>query len=188
MVIQNLVDLFSLVPNAEKSLFEIALHFRVGRLCGEVVGIDGAENEASNFFRFAKLEKLDGVGQGQHIAADLAEVSVKPFFELVERDVRDVAVVKVGERKLKLGPKLVERQGRGSRLFENVVGRLPDPRQIIYQCARPIKDDVPKNSTIVCVLTGNGLKDPDCAIKNNDSIFHTGIEPKVSSITKIMGF
>ena len=51
-----------------------------------------------------------------------------------------------------------------------------------------IKNDVPKNSTIVCVLTGNGLKDPDCAIKNNDSIFHTGIDPEINSITKIMGF
>ena len=51
-----------------------------------------------------------------------------------------------------------------------------------------IKEDVPRNSTIVCVLTGNGLKDPDCAIKNNDSIFHTGVEPEISSITKIMGF
>ena len=50
------------------------------------------------------------------------------------------------------------------------------------------KNDVPKNSTVVCVLTGNGLKDPDCAIKNNDSIFHTGIEPEINSITKIMGF
>jgi len=51
-----------------------------------------------------------------------------------------------------------------------------------------IKDDVPKNSTIVCVLTGNGLKDPDCAIKNNDSIFHTGVEAELNSITKKMGF
>ena len=51
-----------------------------------------------------------------------------------------------------------------------------------------LKDEVPKNSTIVCVLTGNGLKDPDCAIKNNDSIFHTGIDPKINSITKIIGF
>ncbi len=64
--------------------------------------------------------------QGQHVAADLAEVSVKPFFELVERDIRDVAVVKVGKRKLELGPELVERQNRGARLFEDVVGRFPD--------------------------------------------------------------
>ena len=51
-----------------------------------------------------------------------------------------------------------------------------------------IKADVPKNSTIVCVLTGNGLKDPDCAIKNNESIFHTGVEAEINSIAKKMGF
>jgi len=51
-----------------------------------------------------------------------------------------------------------------------------------------LKDDVPKNSTIVCVLTGNGLKDPDCAIENNDSNFHTGVEADINSITKKMGF
>jgi len=51
-----------------------------------------------------------------------------------------------------------------------------------------IKDEVPKNSTIVCVLTGNGLKDPDCAIQNNDSIFHNDVEPEINSITKKMGF
>ena len=51
-----------------------------------------------------------------------------------------------------------------------------------------IKNDVPKNSTIVCVLTGNGLKDPDCAIQNNDSIFHTGVNADLNSITKVMGF
>ncbi len=50
-----------------------------------------------------------------------------------------------------------------------------------------VQKDVPKNSTIVCVLTGNGLKDPDCAIKNNDSIFHTGVAPDINSIKKIMG-
>ena len=51
-----------------------------------------------------------------------------------------------------------------------------------------LKEDVPKNSTIVCVLTGNGLKDPDCAIENNDSVFHTSIDPDINSITKKMGF
>ena len=51
-----------------------------------------------------------------------------------------------------------------------------------------VKNNVPKNSTIVCVLTGNGLKDPDCAIKNNDSIFHTGIEAEIETIRRKMGF
>ena len=51
-----------------------------------------------------------------------------------------------------------------------------------------IKDKIPKNSTIVCVLTGNGLKDPNCAIDNNEAVFHTNLEPKISVVTKTMGF
>ncbi len=51
-----------------------------------------------------------------------------------------------------------------------------------------LKDEVPRNSTIVCVLTGNGLKDPECAINNNDSIFHSGLDPEINSIAKTMGF
>ncbi len=51
-----------------------------------------------------------------------------------------------------------------------------------------LKNEVPKNSTIVCVLTGNGLKDPECALNNNDSIFHSGLDPEINSIAKTMGF
>ena len=51
-----------------------------------------------------------------------------------------------------------------------------------------LKEDIPKNSTIVCVLTGNGLKDPECAIENNDSIFHTSVDADINSLTKKMGF
>lgn len=32
-----------------------------------------------------------------------------------------------------------------------------------------LKDEIKPNSKIVCILTGNGLKDPDCAIKNAKS-------------------
>ena len=50
------------------------------------------------------------------------------------------------------------------------------------------KNRIKKESTIVCVLTGNGLKDPDCAIKNNDAIFQKNIEPSLKNITKILGY
>ena len=50
------------------------------------------------------------------------------------------------------------------------------------------KNRIKKNSTIVCVLTGNGLKDPDCAIKNNDAIFKQNIEPSLKNISKILGY
>ena len=32
-----------------------------------------------------------------------------------------------------------------------------------------LKDTIKENSKIVCILTGNGLKDPDCAINNAKS-------------------
>tara|TARA_Y100000589_G_scaffold326514_1_gene366403 strand:- start:36 stop:1136 length:1101 start_codon:yes stop_codon:yes gene_type:complete len=50
------------------------------------------------------------------------------------------------------------------------------------------KNRIKKDSIIVCVLTGNGLKDPDCAIKNNDAIFQKNIEPSIKDISKILGY
>ncbi len=50
------------------------------------------------------------------------------------------------------------------------------------------KQEIPNNSVIVCVLTGNGLKDPDCAIKNNEAIFHSNIEGNLKEIATILGF
>ena len=49
------------------------------------------------------------------------------------------------------------------------------------------KNEVPKNSKIVCVLTGNGLKDPECAIEKNEAIFHTALEPTTEAIVKTIG-
>ena len=50
------------------------------------------------------------------------------------------------------------------------------------------KNRIKKESTIVCVLTGNGLKDPDCAIKNNDAIFTKNVEPNIKNISEKLGF
>ena len=51
-----------------------------------------------------------------------------------------------------------------------------------------VKDQVPAGATVVCVLTGNGLKDPETAIKNNDSPFHQGVEPTLEAVAGVMGF
>jgi len=50
------------------------------------------------------------------------------------------------------------------------------------------KNRIKKDSLIVCILTGNGLKDPECAIKNNDAIFQKNIEPSLDNISKILGY
>jgi threonine synthase len=51
-----------------------------------------------------------------------------------------------------------------------------------------VKDQVPNDKTIVCVLTGNGLKDPDCAIKHSNNQVKSGIKPDLSIVAKAMGF
>jgi threonine synthase len=49
-------------------------------------------------------------------------------------------------------------------------------------------DNVPIGSTVVCVLTGNGLKDPGTAIDNSDGVFHAGLAPEVEVVADVMGF
>ncbi len=49
------------------------------------------------------------------------------------------------------------------------------------------KNEIQNGATIVCVLTGNGLKDPDCAINNNDASFSSGLEPEIQTIAQRMG-
>jgi threonine synthase len=49
-------------------------------------------------------------------------------------------------------------------------------------------EQVPTGATVVCVLTGNGLKDPTCAIENNDATFHPGLDADVTTVARVMGF
>lgn len=51
-----------------------------------------------------------------------------------------------------------------------------------------VRDRVPAEATVVCVLTGNGLKDPDCAIQHSNNQVKSGINPELSQVAKVMGF
>lgn len=51
-----------------------------------------------------------------------------------------------------------------------------------------VKDQVPEGANVVCVLTGNGLKDPDTAIKHCQNHFKPGIEPDLKAVAQVMGF
>jgi threonine synthase len=50
------------------------------------------------------------------------------------------------------------------------------------------RQEVPSGATVVCVLTGNGLKDPTTAIEHNDARFHTGLEADTAKVAAVMGF
>lgn len=51
-----------------------------------------------------------------------------------------------------------------------------------------VKDQIPTGATVVCVLTGNGLKDPATAIEYCQDSFKQGIEPELAAVAKVMGF
>ncbi len=51
-----------------------------------------------------------------------------------------------------------------------------------------VKDQVPTRATVVCVLTGNGLKDPDRAIQQGQEQFYQGIPPHLEAVAQVMGF
>jgi len=51
-----------------------------------------------------------------------------------------------------------------------------------------VADQVPAEATVVCVLTGNGLKDPTSAIDHCHNSVKTGIPANLEAIAKVMGF
>ncbi|MDY6785082.1 MAG: threonine synthase [Cyanobacteriota bacterium] len=51
-----------------------------------------------------------------------------------------------------------------------------------------VREEVPEGANIVCVLTGNGLKDPDCAIKYGKNQIYSGIAAQTEAVAKVMGF
>jgi threonine synthase len=51
-----------------------------------------------------------------------------------------------------------------------------------------VKDTVPEGATIVCVLTGNGLKDPEIALQQQSHQFHQGITASLAQVAAVMGF
>lgn len=51
------------------------------------------------------------------------------------------------------------------------------------------KELVPHGARIVCVLTGNGLKDPETAVNvSGTSTMHSGVAPALGAIAQAMGF
>jgi threonine synthase len=51
-----------------------------------------------------------------------------------------------------------------------------------------LKDQVPTGATVVCVLTGNGLKDPEIALQQKSNQFHQGISASLDAVAGVMGF
>ena len=51
-----------------------------------------------------------------------------------------------------------------------------------------VKERVPDNGTVVCVLTGNGLKDPSSAVDHSLNELKQGVPLELDKVAKVMGF
>jgi len=51
-----------------------------------------------------------------------------------------------------------------------------------------VQDSVPSQSSVVCVLTGNGLKDPQSAIDHAQAQVKAGVPSKLEAVAEAMGF
>ena len=49
-------------------------------------------------------------------------------------------------------------------------------------------EEVPSGARVVCVLTGNGLKDPTTAIDHSEATFHGDLDPSTETVAKVLGF
>ncbi len=49
-------------------------------------------------------------------------------------------------------------------------------------------EEVPAGARVVCVLTGNGLKDPTSAIDHSEATFHGDLDPEVATVARVLGF
>ncbi len=50
------------------------------------------------------------------------------------------------------------------------------------------REQVPVGAKVVCVLTGNGLKDPEIATQQAQAQIHTGVEANPATVARLMGF
>ncbi len=50
-----------------------------------------------------------------------------------------------------------------------------------------VKDEAPSGATVVCVLTGNELKDPEIALAQATDRFYQGITPNLNIVAQTMG-
>src|ERR1035441_1249029 len=152
VLFQDFVNLLALVPDVHIRLVEIRAEAGDSRLNGEVVAVDGAQQECAQLARAAEFQELKRMGQRTDRGLHLPEPAVKPSLQLRQRNVRHVAVVEDREGQAKLGAELLQAHLRPLGLRQNVVGRLPNSGQVVHERSRPVEDNVPNHRPSVAVF------------------------------------
>src|ERR1051326_3944457 len=119
------MDLLSLIPNVQIRLIQIFIEASDPALHRKMIAVDRAQQEGAQTFGPTEFKKLARMRQLADGVLHLLEAAVEPGFKLRQRDLRDKALVKAGERQAKLGAECFERDFFFLRLCQNVIGRLP---------------------------------------------------------------
>ena len=142
MLPEDFQDFRPLVPDLDVCVVQEPVESGRRRLRGKLVAVNGAEQKGAQGVSAAEEEHVAGVGQLAGQVLHFFEMTEKPLLQLWQRHVRNVAAVKVFERKTELGSELVEGQFRHARLPENRIVRPPYRRQVVHQRPGPIEDHV----------------------------------------------
>src|SRR5438876_4665923 len=110
------MNLGSFVPDLQIGPIQKLCKPVAGCLHREVIAMNRAQQKRAQTAAPAKLEELASVGQFVDGMLDLFEVSVKPRFQLRQRQMRGVTAIELGVRQTKLGAKLFQSRFRKARL------------------------------------------------------------------------
>ena len=139
---EDVMDFFSLVPDVRVGLVEVGVEAGDAALHLEMIAMHRAQKKSAEFLRAAKFEKVTRVRQRAHGVLCLPETVVKPAFQLQQRHVRRVAVVKILERQGKLRAELIQRHLRTPRPGQDEIRCLQNGGQIVHQRPGPVENDV----------------------------------------------
>ena len=149
MLGEDIVDFLALVPDADERVLDELPEVGLSGLNGIVFRRNGGKKESADPVDLAEFEKFTGVRQGGDGFLNLAEATVKPLFQLWQRNMRRMQIVKSGERQLKIFAELIQGDFGSLGLDEHIIGGLPNGWQIIHKRARPVKDDVSDHRMIL---------------------------------------
>src|SRR4051812_47299737 len=158
VLLKNLMNLLPLVPDVEVRLIQVFVEAGDAALHRKMIAVHCTQEKGAQAFSSAEFEKLARMRQLAHGILNLLETAVKPGFKLRQRHFWDKPFVKAGEGQAKLGSECFERNLLLLRLRQNVIGRLPDGRQVVHERAGPVEDDIANHAFILRANVENGKR------------------------------
>ena len=140
--LEHAMNPFFLVPSFDVRAVDEPMKPGHLGLSGIMVSVDRAEHKRAKLSLATEFEKPARVRKFADMVLNLAELTMIPFLQLAQLDVRRVPLIEPLEGKTEVATELLQSERSNPRLLKNVVGRFPYRREIVDQRAGPIEDDI----------------------------------------------